>query len=94
MQRKVRFRILVRSPDRGQTCRLSGHDVHTVSVISRHGGYAWAYKLHHLIFHIAVSKYCADNGQRNVLGTDAKSWLPVQIDFYDTWLLYIVSVVQ
>ena len=73
------FDLVICSPDRGQTGCLCGHNVHTDTEVSGKISYAVSHELHDFIIDITIGKYGTDNGQCNILRTNALLRLTGQI---------------
>ncbi len=70
----------VRLPDRRQTGGLGCHNINSDAVVHTQIRHTVAEELHHLIVHIPVCEYLADNGERNILRSDKRRRLSGQTD--------------
>ena len=86
------LRILIRSPYRGQAGGLSRHDVDAVPVICSHSGDAGSYEFHYFILHIALLEYCADDRKSDILRSDVRSGLAVEVDRDYAGISNVISI--
>ncbi len=86
--------ILIGAPDRRQTGSLCSHYINAISIVSSHGTNTWAYKLHYLIFYIAILKHCTNNSNGNILWTYSWIWLSIQINGNNARVCNIISIAK
>ena len=84
--------LLVGLPDGGQAGGLSGHDVDAVAVLDGEAADALAHELHHLVLDEARCEHRADDGQCDVLRTDAAHGLAGQVDGNDVGVGNVIGL--
>ena len=87
-------RVLVGSPDGGETGGLGGHDVHAVAVVGVHAGNAGAHELHDLVLDVALGKDRPDDGQGHVVRAHAGARGAREVDGHHAGIGHVVGVAQ
>ena len=77
------FRILIGAPDGRQAGGFCRHHIDAVAVIGGHGRDAGSDKLHDFVLDVTIGKDSRNNGDGNILRSDAGIGLAIQIDCYD-----------
>ena len=88
------FRILVGAPDRGQAGGFRRHHIDAVAVVGGHRGNAGSDELHDFVLDVTVGKDSRNNGDGNILRSNAGIGLAVQIDCYDLRIGSIPCLLQ
>ena len=91
MRRVISLNFIVRRPYRRKTRRLRGHNVYAVTEFDRKGFDAVADEFHYLILNEAFLEYSADYSERDVLRSDALSYLSAKTYGDNVGIFYIVS---
>ena len=77
------FNLFICLPDRGKTCSLCCHNIHTDTEISAQSCNTRSYEFHNFILYIAVGEYFADDCKCNVLRSYSRTRFPFQIDCHN-----------
>ena len=83
----------VRLPDRGQAGGLRSHNVNADAEIGAQRRHTGTYKFHHLIFHISVLEYGANNGKSHVLRAYAFYRSACQVYAHHSGHIDVISLV-